>query len=75
MLPVTGSDVSACSDWMPCHAQVTGEDTSALQAVLAADPERLDLLAEEARLMTALNQEGTSGGQAHTNGEPCSQSV
>ena len=53
---------------MPCPAQVTGEDTSALQAVLAADPERMELLAEEARLMAALNQDGTSGGQAHTNG-------
>lgn len=55
---------------MPCLAQVTGEDTSALQAVLAADPERLELLAEEARLMAALNQDGTSGGQALPNGDP-----
>ena len=55
---------------LPRLAQVTGEDTSALQAVLAADPERLELLAEEARLMAALNQEGTSGGHAHTNGAP-----
>lgn len=47
---------------------MTGEDTSALQAVLAADPERMELLAEEARLMAALNQDGTSAGHAHTNG-------
>ncbi len=42
--------------------QVTGDDTSAVQAVLAADPERLDLLAEEAALMAALNQDGATNG-------------
>lgn len=38
--------------------------------MLAVDPERLELLAEEARLMAALNQDGTNGGHAHTNGDP-----
>ena len=48
---------------------MTGDDATALLAVLAADPERLELLAEEARLMAALNQDGTNGGHAHANGD------
>jgi len=49
-------------------AQVTGDATSALQAVLAADPERLALLAEEAALMTALNADGADAKPGLANG-------
>ncbi len=47
---------------------MTGDETSALQAVLAADPERLALLAEEAALMAALNADGADAKPAVTNG-------
>lgn len=41
--------------------QVVGDDTSALDAVLECDTERLALLAEEAELMDVLNSGGGSG--------------
>jgi hypothetical protein len=42
--------------------QVVGDNTSALDAVLECDTERLALLAEEAELMEALNSGGGGGG-------------
>jgi ATP-binding cassette subfamily F protein 3 len=41
--------------------EVVGDDTTVLEAVLECDPERSDLLREEAELMAKLNMVSTGG--------------
>ena len=57
-----------------CPLQVSGDDTTVIQAVLACDTERSQLLKEEQTLLRHLNKEAPDGAQpsqpATANGHP-----